>query len=50
MRILLLCHNFNSLSQRLHVDLRRAGHEVTVELDIHDDFTREAVALFSPDS
>ncbi|WP_394889787.1 enoyl-CoA hydratase-related protein [Mesorhizobium sp. AaZ16] len=49
MRILLLCHNFNSLSQRLHVDLRRAGHEVTVELDIHDDFTREAVVLFSPD-
>ncbi|WP_348524806.1 formyltransferase family protein [Mesorhizobium huakuii] len=22
---------------------------MTVELDIHDDFTREAVALFSPD-
>ncbi|WP_258119802.1 hypothetical protein [Mesorhizobium onobrychidis] len=49
MRILLLCHDFNSLSQRLHVDLRRAGHEVTVDLDIHDDFTREAVVLFSPD-
>ncbi|MET2832491.1 hypothetical protein [Mesorhizobium shangrilense] len=49
MCIQLPCHNFNSLSQRLHVDLRRAGHEVTVELDIHDDFTREAVALFSPD-
>ncbi|MFF0923809.1 hydrogenase maturation protein [Rhizobium leguminosarum] len=48
MRILLLCHSFNSLSQRLHVDLRRAGHEVSVELDIHDDLTREAVALFSP--
>ncbi|WP_416798756.1 enoyl-CoA hydratase-related protein [Ciceribacter azotifigens] len=49
MRILLLCHSFNSLSQRLHVDLRRAGHEVSVELDIHDDLTREAVALFMPD-
>jgi putative two-component system hydrogenase maturation factor HypX/HoxX len=49
MRILLLCHSFNSLSQRLHVDLRRAGHEVSVELDIHDDLTREAVALFAPD-
>lgn len=49
MRILLVCHNFNSLSQRLHVDLRQAGHEVSVELDIHDDLTREAVRLFSPD-
>ncbi|MHA7971793.1 enoyl-CoA hydratase-related protein [Rhizobium sp. CAU 1783] len=49
MRILLLCHSFNSLSQRLHVDLRRAGHEVSVELDVHDDLTREAIALFSPD-
>lgn len=49
MRILLLCHSFNSLSQRLHVDLRRAGHEVSVELDVHDDLTREAVSLFSPD-
>lgn len=49
MRILLLCHSFNSLSQRLHVDLRQAGHEVSVELDIHDDVTREAVALFDPD-
>ncbi|MDO6965956.1 enoyl-CoA hydratase-related protein [Rhizobium alvei] len=49
MRILLLCHSFNSLSQRLHVDLRRAGHVVSVELDIHDDLTREAVALFAPD-
>ncbi|MBP2236242.1 putative two-component system hydrogenase maturation factor HypX/HoxX [Sinorhizobium kostiense] len=49
MRILLLCHSFNSLSQRLHVDLRQAGHDVSVELDIHDDVTREAVALFGPD-
>lgn len=49
MRILLLCHSFNSLSQRLHVDLRRAGHTVSVELDIHDDLTREAVTLFAPD-
>ncbi|MCZ4093268.1 enoyl-CoA hydratase-related protein [Sinorhizobium psoraleae] len=49
MQILLLCHSFNSLTQRLHVDLRQAGHEVSVELDVHDDLTREAIALFSPD-
>lgn len=49
MRILLLCHSFNSLSQRLHVDLRELGHVVSVELDIHDDSTRQAVARFRPD-
>jgi putative two-component system hydrogenase maturation factor HypX/HoxX len=50
MRILLLCHSFNSLSQRVHAELRAAGHEVSVELDIGDDVTREAVALFEPDA
>jgi putative two-component system hydrogenase maturation factor HypX/HoxX len=49
MRILLLSHSFNSLTQRLHVELRERGHEVSVELDIHDEVTRESVALFRPD-
>ncbi|MFW6342908.1 MAG: enoyl-CoA hydratase-related protein [Halothiobacillaceae bacterium] len=49
MRILLLCHAFNSLSQRVHAELRAAGHEVSVELDISDEVTVEAVALFQPD-
>lgn len=35
MRILLLPHSFNSLTQRLHVDFRERGHTVSVELDIH---------------
>ena len=49
MRILLLCHSFNSLTQRLHVALREAGHEVAVEFDVNDAVTHEAVALFRPD-
>jgi putative two-component system protein, hydrogenase maturation factor HypX/HoxX len=49
MRILLLVHSFNSLSQRLHVELTRDGHELSVELDIHDRVTGEAVQLFRPD-
>ncbi|MBB4371724.1 putative two-component system hydrogenase maturation factor HypX/HoxX [Bradyrhizobium sp. cir1] len=49
MRILLLSHSFNSLTQRLHVELRERGHEVSVELDIHADVTRESVALYRPD-
>ena len=49
MRILLLCHSFNSLTQRLHCELRAAGHEVSVEFDINDAVTEEAVDLFQPD-
>ncbi|MDU8929659.1 hydrogenase maturation protein [Alisedimentitalea sp. MJ-SS2] len=49
MRILLLVHGFNSLSQRLFVELRDEGHVVTVEFDINDDTLREAVELFAPD-
>ena len=49
MRILLLVHGFNSLSQRLFVELQRDGHELSVEFDIHDDVTREGVELFRPD-
>ena len=49
MRILLLTHTFNGLAQRLHVELAALGHEVSVELDIADAVTIEAVALFRPD-
>ena len=49
MKILLLTHAFNGLAQRLFVDLRAAGHEVSVELDIADSVTQEAVALWQPD-
>ena len=49
MRVLLLCHSFNSLTQRLHVELRERGHMVSVEFDINDAVTREAVELFRPD-
>ncbi|MFU8878159.1 MAG: hydrogenase maturation protein, partial [Wenzhouxiangellaceae bacterium] len=45
-----LCHAFNSLSQRVFAELAAAGHEVSVELDISDAVTREAVALFRPDA
>lgn len=48
-RILLLCHSFNSLSQRLFLALKAEGHHVSVELDISDSVTEEAVALFMPD-
>ena len=49
LRILLLCHSFNSLSQRLFVALKAQGYQVSVELDISDTVTEEAVALFKPD-
>jgi putative two-component system hydrogenase maturation factor HypX/HoxX len=49
MRILLLTHTFNSLAQRLFVELGGHGHEVSVELDIADAVSLEAVRLFAPD-
>ncbi len=49
MRILILAHAFNSLTQRVHCELVAAGHEVSVEFDIADSVTEEAVALWRPD-
>ena len=48
MRILFLTHAFNSLTQRLHVELTRLGHEISIEFDINDSVTTEAVDLFRP--
>ena len=49
MRILFLTHSFNSLAQRLFVDMTEAGHDVSIEFDIADSVTEEAVALYQPD-
>ena len=49
MRILFLAHSFNSLTQRLYVELTAAGHEVSIEFDINDRVTEEAAELFAPD-
>ncbi len=49
MRILLLIHGFNALSQRIFVELEERGHEVSIEFDINDETTLSAVQLFAPD-
>ncbi|CAA7626867.1 enoyl-CoA hydratase-related protein [Magnetospirillum sp. SS-4] len=49
MRILLLAHSFNSLTQRLWVALGELGHDVTCEFDVNDAVTVEAVRLARPD-
>ena len=49
MRILFLSHAFNSLTQRLFVELGASGHTVSVEFDINDSVACEAVELFKPD-
>jgi putative two-component system hydrogenase maturation factor HypX/HoxX len=48
-KILFLTHAFNSLAQRLFVDLAALGHDIAIEFDVNDDVTREAVALARPD-
>ena len=49
MRILLLTHAFNSLTQRLAAEMQQLGHQISIEFDIADSVTEEAVALFAPD-
>ena len=49
MRILLLVHGFNSLSQRLFVELSALGHDLAVELDVNDAVSAEAVEMWQPD-
>jgi len=49
MRILFLTHSFNSLTQRLYAELTQQGHDVSIEFDINDAVTLEAVRLFHPD-
>ena len=48
MRILFLTRSFNSLAQRLYLELKALGHEVSLEFDISDMVTIEAVALHRP--
>jgi putative two-component system hydrogenase maturation factor HypX/HoxX len=48
-RILLLAHSFNSLTQRLWVELTAWGHDVSLELDVNDTVTIDAVQRFAPD-
>lgn len=50
MRLLMLTHAFNSLAQRLWLELTADGHEISIEYDINDAVTREAVALWRPDA
>src|SRR5574343_1169036 len=49
MRILFLTHSFNSLAQRLFCELAARGHQLSIEFDIADSVSEEAVALFKPD-
>ena len=49
MKVLFLTRSYNSLTQRLHVELAARGHQVSIEFDIADSVTEEAVALFRPD-
>lgn len=49
LRILLLCSAFNGLSQRVWLELRETGHQVTVQLSGSEEGIRSAVAATDPD-
>jgi putative two-component system hydrogenase maturation factor HypX/HoxX len=48
-RLLLLAHSFNSLTQRLWIELEDWGHAVSLELDVNDALTIDAVQRWAPD-
>ena len=49
MRILLISSSYNSLTQRVHVELQWTGNEVSICLAIDDDEMIQAVNGFQPD-
>jgi putative two-component system protein, hydrogenase maturation factor HypX/HoxX len=49
MRLLFILHSFNGLAQRVYSELAALGHELSIEFDIADAVTEEAVARFRPD-
>ena len=49
MRILLISSAYNSMAQRVHVDLADRGHDVSVELALSVEVMREAVRRVDPD-
>ncbi|MEV0530385.1 hydrogenase maturation protein [Kitasatospora sp. NPDC050463] len=49
MRVLLIATAFNSLTQRVHTELRERGHEVAVQLALGDEPVRAAVARTDPE-
>ncbi|MGV9614125.1 hydrogenase maturation protein [Nocardia xishanensis] len=49
MRILLVASAFNSLTQRIHAELRARDHHVGVELALGDEPLRAGLAAFGPE-
>jgi putative two-component system hydrogenase maturation factor HypX/HoxX len=49
MRILLIASAYNSMTQRVHVELADRGHDVSVELALGDEVMRDGVGRFDPD-
>lgn len=49
MKILLVATAYNSLTQRVHVELNELGHETSVELALNESVVCEAAALFEAD-
>ncbi|MFJ7279478.1 hydrogenase maturation protein [Kitasatospora sp. NPDC098663] len=49
MRILLIASAFNSLTQRVHTELRGRGHQVAVQLALGDEAMRTAVDRTDPE-
>jgi len=49
MKILLVATAYNSLTQRVQVELNELGHETSIELALNESIICEAAAMFGPD-
>ena len=49
MKVLLLCSAFNGLTQRAWLELRQAGHDVSLELAVDELAVRRAVSELDPE-
>jgi putative two-component system protein, hydrogenase maturation factor HypX/HoxX len=49
MRVMLLCSSFNGLSQRAWIELRRAGHDVRIQLSNDMNAVHDAVSRSDPE-
>jgi putative two-component system hydrogenase maturation factor HypX/HoxX len=47
MKILLVATAYNSLTQRVHVELDELGHEISVELALNEQSSRKPLLCFS---
>ena len=48
MKILLLSDSFNSLTQRIYIELQQMGYDISVELAVNTEYIEEGISCYQP--